>query len=411
MSGIDHDALGLYISVPFCRAKCTFCNFASGVYPQSAMEPYVEALVVQIEQARAWAATRGLVVPGRADTIYLGGGTPSLLAPGHIEKLFGALRSVFSVDADAEITLEAAPLQLGPATLTAALGAGVNRVSFGVQSFVEGEARATARTHSGDEALAEFTRMRREGVPHVSADVIAGLPGQTGHSWEDSVDALCGAARVGTLDHASVYMFELDEDSRLGAEALRGGTRFGAGLLPREDVVADWYERACERLPQAGLAQYEISNFAAPAGASRHNERYWLRRPYLGFGVDAHSMLISQEGMGARFAVGDGLADFLGGEGWEDPEPVSRAAALEEAWFLGLRRNAGVSLDRLRAEFGEEAVAAYASTLEELTQAGFMQQCMQPADSVVKLTTRGRLVSNEVFGALLEVAVRGGETA
>jgi oxygen-independent coproporphyrinogen-3 oxidase len=207
MSGIDHDALGLYISVPFCRAKCTFCNFASGVYPHSAMEPYVEALVAQVEQAQAWAGARGLTVPARVDTIYLGGGTPSLLASGHIEKLFGALRSVFSVNADAEITLEAAPLQLEPATLAAALGVGLNRVSFGVQSFVDGEARATARTHSGVEALAEFARMRREGVAHVSADVIAGLPGQTSHSWEDSLDALCGGgARRNAGPRQRVYV-------------------------------------------------------------------------------------------------------------------------------------------------------------------------------------------------------------
>jgi oxygen-independent coproporphyrinogen-3 oxidase len=403
MSGIEHDALGLYISVPFCRAKCTFCNFASGVYPQSAMEPYVGALAAQVEQARKWAGARGLVVPERVDTIYLGGGTPSLLPPEQIERLFGALRSGFSVDADAEITLEAAPLQLEPATLAAALEAGVNRVSFGVQSFVEDEARATARTHSGEEALAEFARMRREGVPHVSADVIAGLPGQSSPSWEASLDALCGAARDKTVNHASVYMFELDEDSRLGAEALRGGARFGAGLLPREDAVADWYERACSVLPQAGLAQYEISNFSAPGGASRHNDRYWLRGPYLGFGVDAHSMLLSQDGAGARFAVGDGLADFLAGGGWGDPEPVSRVAALEECWFLGLRRNAGVSLLALREQFGAAAVAAYDSVLAGLADGGLV--C--PDGDAVRLTARGRLVSNDVFAALLEVDASG----
>lgn len=412
MSGIEDHALGLYISVPFCRAKCTFCNFASGVYPQSAMQPYVEALVAQVEHARSWAAARGLVLPQRVDTIYLGGGTPSLLGPEHFARLFGALRAVFSVDADAEITLEAAPLQLEQATLEAAQRAGVNRVSFGVQSFVEGEARATARTHSGAEALGEFARMRREGVPHVSADVIAGLPGQCGESWERSLDGLCGAAHDASLDHASVYMFELDEESRLGAEALRGGTRFGAGLLPREDAVADWYERACDRLPGAGLAQYEISNFAGPGGASRHNERYWLRRPYLGFGVDAHSMLVADSGEGVRFAVGDALDGFLSGGTWAEPEAVGPVAALEECWFLGLRRNAGVSLAALREQFGAAAVAAYASTLEELTAAGLVQQSVQPgpvqrgraqhADTIVTLTARGRLVSNEVFGALLE---------
>jgi oxygen-independent coproporphyrinogen-3 oxidase len=397
------DALALYLSVPFCRAKCTFCNFASGVYPQSAMEPYVQALIAQVEQARRWAAAHGLHLPHRVDTVYLGGGTPSLLPPELLARLFTALRDAFAVDPDAEITLEAAPLQLEPATLAAALAAGVNRVSFGVQSFVEGEARATARTHSGEEALGEFARMRREGVAHVSADLIAGLPGQTGASWEQSLAALCGAARSGDLDHASVYMFELDEDSRLGAEALRGGLRFGAALLPREDAVADWYERACERLPQAGLAQYEISNFAAPGGASRHNERYWLRQPYLGFGVDAHSMLRTSTGGCARFAVGEELDGFLSGGSWQEPEPVERLQELEEAWFLGLRRTDGVSLEALRAEFSVAALDAYAESLEQLTAEGLILQVKDRRGTLVRLTPRGRLVSNEVFAALLEV--------
>jgi oxygen-independent coproporphyrinogen-3 oxidase len=401
------DALGLYLSVPFCRAKCTFCNFASGVYPLSAMEPYVQTLIAQVEQAPRWAAARGLRLPHRVDTIYLGGGTPSLLPPELLTRLFAALCSVFSIDADAEITLEAAPLQLEPGTLAAALAAGVNRVSFGVQSFVEGEARATARTHSGADALNEFARMRREGVAHVSADLIAGLPGQTGATWEQSLAALCGAVRSGDLDHASIYMFELDEDSRLGAEALRGGIRFGASLLPTDDAVADWYERACEVLPECGLAQYEISNFAAPGGASRHNERYWLRRPYLGFGVDAHSMLPREDGDEARFAVGDGLEDCLAGAGWGEPERVTRSQALEECWFLGLRRTAGVSLPELQRQFGPSAVAAYAPVVARLAEAGLVSMQGQ----LVILTSRGRLVSNEVFGALLEVDVEAGFAA
>ncbi len=388
------EPLGLYISVPFCRAKCSFCNFASGVYPRSAMPGYVAGLLRQLRAARAWAEARGLVLPDRVDTVYLGGGTPSLLPPGLLRTLLLAIRGEFTLDSDAEITLEAAPLQLEPATLEAALQAGVNRISFGVQSFVEAEARATARTHSGAEALAEIERVRAAGVAHVSADLIAGLPGQTGASWAASFARLAEAP----LDHASIYMFELDDDSRLGAEALRGGARFGAQLLPHDDAVADWYEQACAALGAAGLGQYEISNFARSGGRSRHNERYWLRAPYLGLGVDAHSMLRSVEGRCARFAVGDALGAFLEGASWEEPHRLTAAEELEEAWFLGLRRNAGVSLAALCEEFGPPAIAAYASALEELTGSGLLHS-KEPG--TVALTARGRLLSNDVFAALL----------
>ena len=401
----ESDPLGLYISVPFCRAKCTFCNFASGVYPLSAMPAYVAALTAQLRSARAWAHVRGLLLPDRIDTIYLGGGTPSLLPPALLTNLIGSIRQEFNVSVDAEITLEAAPLQLEAATLEAALRAGVNRISFGVQSFIDGEARATARTHSGAEALAEIERVHAAGVPHISADLIAGLPGQTSGSWARSVDMLAAAP----LDHASVYMFELDEDSRLGAESLRGGIRYGAQLLPSDDAVADWYLQACERLAAGGFEQYEISNFARRAGEhdgrsrhrSRHNERYWLRRPYLGLGVDAHSMLCAHSGRGSRFSVSDELAPFLEGGTWSEPDWLTAAEELEECWFLGLRRSAGISLPLLEAGFGAEAVHPYRLTASELITDGLLH-C--PDLDTLALTPRGRLLSNEVFGALLAAA-------
>ena len=426
------DPLGLYLSVPFCRAKCTFCNFASGVYPVSAMPAYVAALRHQLASARAWAEIRGLELPHQVDTIYLGGGTPSLLPPELLTELFAAIRNEFAVDPNAEITLEAAPLQLEPATLEAAQRAGVNRISFGVQSFVDGEARATARTHSGAQALSEIARIHAAGIPHISADLIAGLPGQTGASWSHSLALLAHAP----LDHASIYMFELDEDSRLGAEALRGGLRFGAALLPSDDAVADWYTHACATLPDAGLHQYEISNFARdetgePAAAeapnatnqlaltnpstlnkptqhsrSRHNERYWLRRPYLGLGVDAHSMLHSQPSPAAtspaaRFAVPDTLDTYLTGTTWTEPEHLTPTAALEESWFLGLRRNTGVSISALLEQFGAPAIEPYLPILDELQTEALLTR-RDP--ETVALTPRGRLLSNEVFAALVCVA-------
>jgi len=360
------------------------------------MPAYVAALIAQLRGAHAWAAANGLCLPHRVDTIYLGGGTPSLLPPQLLRELFAAIRGEFEVDACAEITLEAAPLQLEPETLEAGQRAGVNRVSFGVQSFVEGEARATARTHSGSQALAEIARMHAAGVAHVSADLIAGLPGQTGASWAVSVEALADAQ----LDHASVYMFELDEDSRLGAEALRGGLRFGAALLPTDDAVADWYGQAGERLTRSGLLQYEISNFAREGGRSRHNERYWLRAPYLGVGVDAHSMLRMAAGADARFAVDDTLDSYLAGGSWSTPEALTPREGLEECWFLGLRRAAGVSLARLWKQFGREAVELYMQVLEQLVEDGLLH--FINVDTIA-LTARGNLLSNDVFGALLAV--------
>ncbi len=352
------------------------------------------ALVAQLRGAHAWAGANGLCLPRRVDTIYLGGGTPSLLPPELLRELFAAIRNEFEVDADVEITLEAAPLQLEPATLEAGQRAGVNRVSFGVQSFVEGEARVTARTHSGAQALAEIARMRAAGIAHVSADLIAGLPGQTGTSWALSIEALADAQ----LDHASVYMFELDEDSRLGAEALRGGLRFGAALLPTDDAVADWYGQACERLAVAGLAQYEISNFARHGGRSRHNERYWLRTPYLGLGVDAHSMLRTGSGAAARFAVEDALDSYLAGGSWSAPEMLTLREELEECWFLGLRRTAGVSLLNLRRQFGVEAVEACLPVVKQLVEDGLLRFLKT---ETLALTAHGRLLSNDVFSALL----------
>ena len=363
------------------------------------MPAYVAALLAQLRSARAWANARGLLLSAQINTVYLGGGTPSLLPPALLMELIGGIRQEFNVVSDVEITLEAAPLQLEPATLDAALRAGVNRISFGVQSFVDGEARATARTHSGAEALAEIDRVRDAGVPHISADLIAGLPGQTSTSWAHSVDMLAAAP----LDHASVYMFELDEDSRLGAEALAGGVRYGAQLLPSGDAVADWYLEACERLPAAGLGQYEISNFARSAGLrdgrSRHNERYWLRRPYLGLGVDAHSMLRASAGPAARFAVSDELPPFLAGASWPEPDLLTAAAELEESWFLGLRRSPGISVPALQAEFGSEAVRSSLAAASELVSDGLLHR---PGPDTLALTARGRLLSNEVFGALLQ---------
>ncbi len=286
----------------------------------------------------------GAEVPEVVDTVYFGGGTPSLLEPEQMAGIFRAIREEFRVSDDAEITLEAAPGQIADPLLEVALELGVNRVSLGVQSFVDREAQAVGRSHTEASCLAEFERLRAAGMLNVGADLIAGLPYQTEASWEQSLDV---AARSG-LAHLSVYMLEIDEDSRLGREVLGGGARMHAPAVPDDERIAAMYERACERLPEAGFEQYEISNFAAAGFRSRHNLKYWTRRPYLGFGLDAHSMLLGADGRALRWANPEELGEYDGRSGLGSAEWVSERGAFEETVFLGLRLVAGLE----RAGFG-----------------------------------------------------------
>jgi len=394
------EALGLYVSVPFCKAKCSFCNFASDVFAGERLDGYLDRVIAEMAQASAWATRLDAHFPRRVDTIYLGGGTPSLLGPMQVERLFAALRSHFAVEADAEITVEAAPGQLAPQTLAAFAEHGVNRFSFGVQSFDDRECAAVGRLHTGAACLAELESMEEAGFSHVAIDLIAGLPGQTASSWERTLDC----ALESGVEHVSVYMLEVDEDSRLGREALAGGLRYGAGSLPSDETVADWYETACERLSDGGLAQYEISNFARPGAQARHNRKYWERKPYLGFGLDAHSMLMTESGA-VRWANADSMEHYLRGlssiglqGSWErSVERVSHLAALEECLFLGLRLNEGVELAGLRGRFGDSALDPIEDSLKDVIAAHLL---VRDGDTL-RLTARGRVASNEVFGRLL----------
>jgi len=392
--------LGVYVSVPFCRAKCSFCNFASGVGTAATIERYVRLLCEEIDRAGATAERLGAELPRAVDTVYFGGGTPSLLRPEQLGRIFAALRRRFEVDEYAEITLEAAPGQIEDDVLQEAMALGVNRVSLGVQSFVDRECAAVGRLHTGEACVAEIRRLRAAGVAEVGVDLIAGLPYQTEASWEESLGVVAELAAEGQLSHASVYLLEVDDDSRLGQEVMAGGTRFHAHGVPQEELAVGLYERACAVLPAAGLEQYEISNFARrPGHASRHNLKYWSRAPYIGFGVDAHSML--RRGAAAvRFANADSLEAYAAGTDREVTE-VDLDAAFEEALFLGLRRNAGVDLAALRAEFGTARVAGCTDALREMVGGGMLRQ----EGERVMLTDRGRMVSNEVFGELLRVVV------
>jgi len=320
----------------------------------------------------------------RLDSLYWGGGTPTLLPPAAFTEIVAAIRANFEVAPTAEHTVEVAPGTLTPATLDALRHAGVNRLSFGVQSFHDEELRAVGRLHRRATIADDLARARAAGISNLSLDLIAGLPHQTPATWRDSVE---GAIASG-VQHLSIYMLEVDEDSRLGNELLAGGVRYHAHSVPDEDQVADAYEWAVATLAAAGFEQYEISNFARPGFASFHNEGYWLRRPYLGAGLDAHSFFASR-----RWANPDALDPYLtplraGVLPRSTPAAVSPQAATEEHYFLGLRRNQGViadPADRRIAPLVADGLLAWNGPR-------------------IALTPRGRLLSNRVFTEFLAPA-------
>jgi oxygen-independent coproporphyrinogen-3 oxidase len=480
--------LGLYISVPFCRTKCSYCNFASDVFSKSAYENYVARLLEDIANSRRLASELGCALgfmqDDTVDSIYLGGGTPSLLDAPQLLRIFAAVRDQFTVTPDAEITVECAPGTLTPALIETLLQCGVNRVSLGVQSFVDQEAQSVGRLHKRSTVLEEIGLLREAGLDNINIDLIAGLPHQTAESWAFSVLETIATG----VPHVSVYMLEVDEDSRLGRELIAGGARYHAHFVPDDDATADFYQQACDMLDVAGIAQYEISNFARVASnngelqnnQSRHNLKYWTRQPYLGFGVDAHSMLeplkvwrrapspVQAERSSAaargpnnpevttaidrieanrhqavRFATPDSLDAYMNRER-HTVTPVSAQAAVEESFFLGLRLNRGIDLEQLSEELGSDFIncgevhecvdhrgrAALQGRVTHLksewalapeasrdAQRAFKSDTIATWDSAIKqsvregllerqgttlrLTARGRLLSNEVFARFL----------
>jgi oxygen-independent coproporphyrinogen-3 oxidase len=383
-------SLGVYISVPFCRTKCSYCNFASDVFSRTVFERYVDRVCADIENALQVAAEMGGEMERAVDSIYLGGGTPTVLEAAHLQRIFSAVRARFDVQPDAEITVECAPGTLTPAMLGSLLRCGVNRVSLGVQSFVDEEAASVGRLHKRATVLEDIARLRAAGIANINIDLIAGLPHQTSESWEFSLAETIASG----VPHVSVYMLEVDEDSRLGRELLAGGTRYHAHFVPDEEAVADFYLAACERLSSAGIVQYEISNFSGESSASRHNLKYWTRQPYFGFGVDAHSMLASAtpDLDAVRFAPADSLEQYMIAAALQRTA-VSPRAAVEESFFLGLRLSRGINLRELAANFGEDALENARAAVSEFVEGGLMQQ----RGDYVCLTSRGRLLSNEVF--------------
>lgn len=386
---------GIYVSVPFCRQKCTYCNFASDAYASELLPKYLRLLESEILHRSAIQQAGGIPAweDAAADSIYLGGGTPGLLSTEQLHSLLRAVRASFRVDAGAEITLEASPENVTPASASGWAAGGVNRISMGVQSMVTRELRAVGRMHDAETVRRAFAALRSAGIENISADLIAGLPFQTAQSWRVSLDALLELEP----SHLSVYMLEVDEDSRLGRELLKGGSRYRAGAVPPEEQVADFYCAAVEILREAGFEHYEISNFARSGFESRHNLKYWTDAPYFGFGVEAHSYDGER-----RWANTDSLERYLetmerGESPIADCKVLGPQERLEERLFLGLRYRGGVSLAQLSEEFAVDISRQYEGTIQEFCDVGWVEQ----DGDRLRLTDRGLLFSNEVFAGFL----------
>jgi len=403
--------LGIYIQVPFCQTKCTYCNFHTGVASSAAYAPYTLAVEREIRDWRALHAAANLdsadfssrekrldvqsFFAPEIDTIYLGGGTPSLFDPADLVRILDAVRSQFACpDAGGEVTLEADPETISPEKAAAWLAAGINRVSLGAQSFHDTELKAAGRMHRRADIFSAIAQLRSAGFGNISLDLIAGLPHQTAASWHESVDQ---ALLLGP-EHISIYLFEVDEGSRLGRELLAGGARYSAAAVPSDDAMADSYEFACERLSRAGYDHYEISNWALPGFRSRHNLKYWRREPYLGFGAGAHSFDGRWRWANVHDPAAYAAAIEQGRLPVEQLEEVTSKQALDEELFLGLRQLEGIDLAPIEARYDADHNVKLGERVEELCA----QRLLERAGTRVRLAPARLAVSNEVFVALLD---------
>jgi len=380
---------GAYIQVPFCQTKCTYCNFHTGVVARDRYEPYAAAVCREIAESAPYAGTQAI------DTIYIGGGTPSLLAPTALARILDALRKSYRVDPQ-EITLEADPETISQIKASAWLDAGFNRVSLGAQSFDDRELQATGRMHRREDIFRAVEILRAVGFRNISMDLIAGLPHQTRESWERSVTELLRLYP----EHVSIYMLEVDESSRLGKESLAGGSRYSADAIPSDDAQADFYESACERLAAAGYNHYEISNWALPGRESRHNLKYWRRDPYLGFGAGAHSF----DGA-SRWANIHDPARYVtcierGTSTRELIETLTPWHALHEEFFLGLRRLEGIDLARIERDL-DPTLANRLATLQQRIEMLRSHGLLDLEGGRLRIPPDRLTVSNEVFLELL----------
>jgi oxygen-independent coproporphyrinogen III oxidase len=362
--------VGIYIQVPFCQTKCTYCNFHTGVVSAGKFAPYTTAVCTEIHQRLDLWKASGVELPQSlagnevVDTIYIGGGTPSLLEPSLLADLLRAIRQNFFCQLE-EVTLEADPETIEAEKAAQWVSMGISRISFGTQSFVDEELKSAGRMHRKADIYRAVPILRAAGIHNISFDLIAGLPKQTAASWQASLEESIALSP----EHISIYMMEIDEGSRLGLEVLQGGSRYSAKDLPSEELMTEFYESAQALLKTAGYQQYEISNWAKPGFASLHNLKYWQREPYWGFGAGAHSFSGTQRWANRHDAAAYVDAITSGQSAIQSADSVTPGQALEEEFFLGLRQLSGINLTRIEKQYGvdfqEKAVRLASSGMVE----------------------------------------------
>ncbi|MCM3904448.1 MAG: radical SAM family heme chaperone HemW [Pyrinomonadaceae bacterium] len=375
---------GIYIHIPFCRSRCSYCDFATGIYEGTLAERYVQALVKEVLN---W---QDIEHPAAIDTIYFGGGTPSLLSASQIEAILVAIHTRFVVtESDVEVTMEMNPGTVTPALLGEFQRLGINRASFGAQTFDDRELARLGRSHTAQDTRQTFRYLRDAGFSNVSFDLIAGLPGQTLDGWERNLDESL-ALRP---EHLSFYLLEVHEGTPL-AEHIRRGMQ----PQPDDDLAAQMYELMLDRAGSAGYEHYEISNLCLPGFESRHNTKYWMGAPYYGFGCSAHSY----DGNLRRWSNERDVARYVDLI-QRDASPVverielSQHQARAEALFLGLRMMQGVDLRQHHLQFGADVRESHEAELARFSDAGLIEY----DGDLIKLTRSGTLLSNEVFSAFV----------
>lgn len=374
---------GIYIHIPFCRSRCSYCDFATGIYSSSQAESYTRVLITEI---LTW---NEVETPEEIDTIYFGGGTPSLLSVQQVCGILDAVRSRFDLKQHLEVTMEMNPGTVTLETLRDFRRAGVNRASFGAQTFDDRELARLGRSHSAQQTRATFQQLRETGFDNLSFDLIAGLPGQTIEQWERNVNE----ALAMKPEHLSFYLLEVHEGTPLADHIKRG-----LQPKPDEEVAAEMYSLMLERAVAAGYEHYEISNLCVPGFESRHNTKYWTGAPYYGFGCSAHSY----DGQSRRWSNERDVARYVELIESKSSPIVERVDLNEneirsEALFLGLRMMSGVDLNDYRVRFGDDIRDSHSEDLKRFREAGLIE-CVGES---VRLTRAGALLSNEVFAALI----------
>lgn len=374
-------AAGLYVHIPFCSSRCSYCDFATGLYQADLAERYVSGLIKEIQASQ--------YTNENVDTIYFGGGTPSLLAPAQLERIIASLYEKFKIAAEAEITLEINPGSATPEKLRAFRSLGINRASFGAQTFNDAELAKLGRSHNTADALRTFADLRAAGFSNVSFDLIAGLPAQTLSGWQQNIKQALALAP----EHFSFYLLEVHSGTPLAEHIHRG-----IQPQPDEDLAGMMYEWMLERATAAGYEHYEISNLCRPGFHSRHNVKYWTAAPYYGFGCSAHSY----DGATRRWSNHREVLKYLEMvEGSASPvveeQQLSQTDVRAEAVFLGMRLMHGVDLRRYRESFGVDLRDEHADDLDRFCKAGLVEL----DGDLIRLTRTGALLSNEVFAAFV----------